>query len=101
MTYNIEKQPTEHKDDQQRTVSQLVKVGKAHTMADFDRDTFVDVEYFLFESGHIQLDDNTKVELTRIWASCEEGHPHSVYYQSPREMELWEAMFSIGEVPSE
>jgi hypothetical protein len=38
------------------------------------------------------------VQVTRLLASCKEGHDHGVYYQSPNMLELWEVMFSIGEV---
>lgn len=100
MTYTIEETITdENRADESRSLVQLVKLDKAHAAIDFDNEDFVSVDTLRFETGWVIIDDKgTKVELTRLLMSCESGHNHGVYYQSPRELTLWEAMYAIGEI---
>jgi hypothetical protein len=98
MSYEIIKTVDTSKTDGQENIVQIVKVSRNHVATDFDNEQFVDVDTFRFESGHIVLGDGVKLEITRVLMTCDEGHNHGVYYQAPRQMELWEAMFAIGEV---
>ncbi len=97
MSYEVTKTIAEETTDTQHGLIQLVKLDRKHTAADFEQQTYVDVDTFRFESGWVRLDDTTKVEVTRLIMSCSDAHDHGVYYQAPRVMELWEVMFAIGE----
>lgn len=83
--------------------STLVRLGRPHVVANFEKEDFVVVDIVLIESGWVDLSaisegTYSKFECTRVVASCESGHDHSlVLYQAPRQMDLWEALFSIGE----
>ena len=97
MTYNI-KETIEQSSDH---VVQIVTTSKPHNCVDFEREGYTEVDTFRFESGFVQLDDTTKIEITRILMSCEKGHDHGVYYQAPRQMDVWEAFFALGETPED
>jgi len=98
MGYAILETISKIESDGQVELTQLVKLDRKHTTIDFDKQQFVDVDKFKFETGWTRLDGDTKVEITRLLSSCDKGHNHGVYYQAPRHMELWEVMFAIGEV---
>lgn len=99
MTYTvIETITDENRENESRSLVQIVKVADKHAAIDFDKEDFVSVDTFRFEAGWVVVNDNTKIELTRVLMSCEDGHNHGVYYQSPRELTLWEAMYAIGEI---
>lgn len=98
MSYTIIKTLEDRKDDEETTLVQIVETEREHTAIDFEKARYTRVKRFRFESGFIRLDENTKVEITRVVMSCESDHAHGVYYQAPRQMSLWEAMFAIGEV---
>jgi hypothetical protein len=97
MTYKVLKTIEDKTSDDERSVIQIVEVSSPHVAADFEDDRFVEVILFRFETGWLRLDEHTKYEVTRLLCSCESDHNHGVYYQAPRQMELWEAMFAIGE----
>jgi hypothetical protein len=101
MTYEIVKTLEEYTDEKQHGVVMIVKVNSPHVSLDFSDKAFHDITTFRFESGWVQVDENTKLEITRLLASCSEDHDHGVYYQAPREMPLWEAMFNIGEISAD
>ncbi len=98
MTYTLTKEITTSTSEHEVVNVAMVEVDKPHTVVDFENGKYVQVDTFKFESGWIQVDENTKVEVTRLLQSCDKEHDHGVYYQAPRQMELWEAMFAIGEV---
>lgn len=98
MTYKLIKTVEDIKDDDQAAIVQMVSVANPHTVIDFANRSYKDIDHFRFESGYVKLDETTTIEITRVLLSCEDEHDHGVYYQAPRQMELWEAMFAIGEV---
>jgi hypothetical protein len=97
MSYEITETLEDTTTDDERILVQMVILSRPHTVVDFENQEYVKVDKFRFESGWIQLDSDTRIELTRVLQSCSSGHDHGVYYQAPRHMELWEAMFAIGE----
>lgn len=99
MTYTVLKTLEDSKEDALVALTQLVKLDRKHTVVDFQRQGYTACDTFLFESGWvIPKGTDSKVEVTRILLSCESGHDHGIYYQAPRQMELWEALFAIGEL---
>jgi len=85
----------------------LVKTDKKHPVILFKEQDVVLTDHFRVEFGwadyskiHENYEQFTRVECTRVLASCPEGHDHGVYYQSPTMQELWQVMYAIGEVNS-
>lgn len=99
MTYTLAATVEDSTTDVERSLVQMVDVSIDHLIPDFEDRTFRSVNRFRFETGYQILDDGRKVECTRILMSCKKDHNHGVYYQAPRAMELWEAMFAVGETP--
>jgi hypothetical protein len=101
MTYTIIKTIEDKKSDEETSVILIVETDTEHVAVDFENSRYTKVKRWRFESGFVRLDDESRVEITRLLMSCSSDHAHGVYYQAPRQMELWEAMFAIGESPSE
>lgn len=101
MTYTIVQELPADKSEGQESHVTLVKTSTKHNAIDFDKEGFVQVEHFRIESGFIELSPEIRIEITRVLQSCPEGHNHGVYYQSPRQLTVWEAMFAVGETPDE
>ena len=97
MTYSITKTLEDSTTEDERSLVQLVEFTNVHRAVDFEKSDFVEVTTFRFESGWVRLPDGNRIEVTRLLMSCEKGHDHGVYYQSPRAMELWETCFAVGE----
>jgi hypothetical protein len=98
MSYKIIKTIEDNKSEEETSLILIVETEHEHVAVDFENSRYTKVNRFRFESGFIRLDNDTKIELTRVLMSCEKDHAHGVYYQAPRALELWEAMFLIGEV---
>lgn len=98
MSYEVIKTIEDNHTDEQSSLVQVVEVSRQHVAIDFENEQYVDVQRFRFETGNVRLDENTNLEITRLLMTCSDDHNHGVYYQAPRKMELWEAMFAIGEV---
>lgn len=99
MAYTILQKLEDVHEEKLVAVSQLIKLDREHVVVDFERKGYTSCDTFLFESGWVILHGtDTKVELTRILCSCDKAHDHGIYYQAPRQMELWEALFAIGEL---
>jgi len=99
--YEITKTLADTKSDKSVELIQMVKLSQKHAMVDFAAGDYVAADTFRFESGWIQVDEDTRIELTRLLSSCDSEHDHGVYYQAPRHMTLWETMFAIGEIPAD
>lgn len=101
MTYKIVKTIEDKKSEEETSLVLIVETETEHLAVDFEKSRYTKVTRWRFESGFVRLHDNAKLEITRLMMSCESDHAHGVYYQAPRQLELWEAMFAIGESPAE
>jgi hypothetical protein len=102
MSYEVvETYPTETSEFGESSMA-LVKLDKKHAHILFADGGVIFTEYFKYQSGWADVSSVNpefgKVRVTRLLASCKDGHDHGVHYQTPGLVELWEAMFSIGEV---
>jgi hypothetical protein len=102
MSYEVVKTYPIEKVEGSESTQILLKLDKKHASILFRENDIIFTDYFRYESGWVNVSDINpdfgKVQVTRLLASCKEGHDHGVYYQSPNMLELWEVMFSIGEV---
>lgn len=98
MTYKIVKTIEDMSSERDRAHVAILETDNQHLAVDFESQQYVFVNRWRFESGWTDV-DGQRVEVTRVLASCEKDHGHGVYYQAPRHMEIWEAMFALGESP--